>query len=499
MGWFALRVAVGPSLMALAACQASPSPPAAAPPQASARTPAPTRAATTISAQADGDGADATSETSAAATKLEAPRPAVPFLADDFETAVRQARTEDKLLFVDAWAEWCHTCKSMKAFVFTEPALIPLSERVLFVELDTDKPENADFLANFEVNVWPSLFAIDPGSRTLLGYWPGSATLAELRSFLQEALDAREALIERRLDPKSPRAQLIQAKTQQTRGQPRRAAELYAEALSKAPPDWSQRDEALHGRIWALAQSRQIDECIRFGGEHLDEIEGSSLPAFFASILEGCLERDKDPVRRAKLQTRLIARLQELVRLPPSSMSADDRADTWSILSGVLHAARRGAEARQAQVERLRVLEAAAQAANSPAAAATFDAARADAYLVLGRPDDAVSLLQQRTKELPDSYEPPARLASVLERLDRREAALEALDVALSHAYGPRRLGYLAQRARLLGSLGRTHEQIETLESEVAGYESLRGGQANARRLNDARTRLAAARRGAAP
>ncbi|HEY6727851.1 MAG TPA: thioredoxin family protein [Polyangiaceae bacterium] len=472
----------------LTACQSSP----AAPPVS----PSTARGATQSEAKPIAPAAPApaspTQATAPAASSAHPPA-AVPFLHDDFDGALAQAKTEQKLLFVDAWAEWCHTCKSMQAFVFTEPVLAPLADRVLFLALDTDKPENAPFLEQYEVSVWPSFFAIDPGSKRLIGYWPGSASLAELRDFVQQSLDAQEAMGQARLDPKSPVALLIQAKTSQTQGDATRAAALYEQALARAPADWPRRSEALHGRLWSLAQSRQIAACNRFGERHLSQVTGSSLPAFFANIFLSCLEHEPNRQRRAQLREQVIERLSQLLASPEATMSADDREDTWRILSDAYLAAGKRAEAHQARLERLKVLEAAADAAKTPQAKATFDAARADTYLALGRGDAAVQMLQVRMQELPDSYEPAGRLASVQERLGRNEAALATLDVAIARAYGPRRLRYLAQRARLLEKLGRRSEQIETLRAEVAGYESQPGGHANAVQAGDAQARLAKA------
>lgn len=480
------------ALVALAACQSAPPlepKTASASPDAAGPAPKP------ASERAPADATTPPSPASDPAPTASAAHPpaAVPFLHDDFDGALAQAKADRKLLFVDAWAEWCHTCKSMQAFVFTEPALAPLAERVLFLALDTDKPENAPFLEQYDVSVWPSLFAIDPSSKRLIGYWPGSASLAELRDFVQQSLDAQDALSQATLDPKSPIALLIQAKSSQAQGDAARAATLYEQALAKAPADWSRRSEALHGRLWSLARSRQLAACNRFGERHLSQVTGSSLPAFFASIFLSCLEHEPNPKRRAELRERVIARLQELLAAPDASMSADDREDTWRILSNAYFEAGKRAEAHQARLERLKVLEAAADAARTPQAKATFDAARADTYLALGQGDDAVRMLQARMQELPDSYEPAARLASVHERLGRNDAALATIDVAIARAYGPRRLRYLAQRARLLEKLGRRSEQIETLEAEIAGYDSQPGGHANAARAAEARARLAQA------
>lgn len=179
----------------------------------------------------------------------------MPFRHDDFQGALAEAARANKLLFVDAWAEWCHTCKSMKSFVFTNPALAPLAESVVFLAIDTDKPDNAQFLEKYDVRVWPSLFAIDPGTNSLLGYWPGSASFAELREFLEESSRAREAMSQSALDPKGSNALLIRARLAHAAGDPRQAASLYARALERAPTAWPRTSEALHGRLWALAQS----------------------------------------------------------------------------------------------------------------------------------------------------------------------------------------------------------------------------------------------------
>ena len=60
----------------------------------------------------------------------------------------------------------------------------------------------------------------------------------------------------------------------------------------------------------------------------------------------------------------------------------------------------------------------------TPEMAQTFDYARANAYVALGRADEAVAMLTRRERELPDSYEPPARLARVLFKSGRLPEAL---------------------------------------------------------------------------
>src|SRR5688500_17030216 len=78
----------------------------------------------------------ATTATTSSASPVPAPAPAgdptepVPValsvIDDDIPAALAEARATGKLLFVEAWAAWCHTCISMKNYVLPDPSLVPL-------------------------------------------------------------------------------------------------------------------------------------------------------------------------------------------------------------------------------------------------------------------------------------------------------------------------------------------------------------------------------------
>src|SRR5438105_2814589 len=82
-------------------------------------------------------------------------RMVLPFSHDDFAAARARAQRESKLLVVEAWATWCHTCQSMRSFVFTDPLLKPLAERFVYVALDTDRPVNNRFVERYPIIAWP--------------------------------------------------------------------------------------------------------------------------------------------------------------------------------------------------------------------------------------------------------------------------------------------------------------------------------------------------------
>ena len=48
------------------------------------------------------------------------------------------------------------------------------------LRIDTEKSENEPFVRKFPMQVWPTLFIIDPSTERAALKWPGSATASEL-------------------------------------------------------------------------------------------------------------------------------------------------------------------------------------------------------------------------------------------------------------------------------------------------------------------------------
>jgi predicted Zn-dependent protease len=88
--------------------------------------------------------------------------------------------------------------------------------------------------------------------------------------------------------------------------------------------------------------------------------------------------------------------------------------------------------------------------------ASTFDPHRTDTYLYLKQPEKAEQLLSEREKEMPDDYNPPARLARVLLEEKKLPDAEAAVDRALAKmTRGQRRIGVLSLKARILEAEGK--------------------------------------------
>ena len=400
-----------------------------------------------------------------------------------------KARAEKKVVFVDAWAPWCHTCLSMQSYVLSDPALRPFAEHVVFVALDTDRPSSAAFLERYKMSFWPTFFVLEPEKGDVLGSLAGAASVREMRTFIEDSLRVTDASA----PPSDPLFLLSQASAARVANDHKKALSLYDALLSKVPATWPRRDEALAGKLMALAATGDPDGCARFGAEHVDEIRGAALPADFASVVLSCASKLAKSTTQDQARRKAVARLEALVASPPEESTVDDRADALAMVASAKLDLGDAEGARAAHEKRIVIMEKAAAEAKTPEIAATYDYGRSVSYVALGRGDEAVRMLESREREMPKSYEPPARLASALFKMGRFEAALAANGRALALAYGPRRLGYLKLRSDIQAKLGDKAGRIATLREEVAGYEALTKGQRNETGLADARRRLSEA------
>ena len=360
------------------------------------------------------------------------------FLEDDTTAAFAAAKAAGKVVFVDAWAPWCHTCLSMQRDVLSKPALAAWADRVVFVAVDTDREENAAFLAKHPIKLWPTFFVIDAATEVPLAVHPGSMSLDETLAFIDGALAARAPA--GATDPQAKA--LLTAHAALSAGQMVPAALAYAEAAHLPGP---RRTEAILGGLRAFADPA---ECVVFGIEHLRDVDSGGAPGDVAGLLLSCAERlPADSAARKNAAAQVKARLQELAEHPARGASVDDRADVLDQLADMHEAAGDKAGFTAAHEARLKLLEDDAAQAGSVDGARVHDYARMNSYLALGRGDDAVKMLSERTSQLPKSYEAWARLASTQHKLGREDDANRACDQAIALSYGTRRLRYLTLRA----------------------------------------------------
>jgi tetratricopeptide (TPR) repeat protein len=391
------------------------------------------------------------------------------FLEDDYPAALAQARKEHKPVLVDTWASWCHTCLSMQRFVFPDPGLRPVKDAVVWLSIDSENPKNNAFLDKFPLDAWPTFLVIEPRVERVVGRWIGAASVNDFRGFVQES--ARAAGKEKH---DAATAELHKGYEARAKGDFAAAAAAYRKALELTGKDDPSRPERLVLLSMALARSKSAEsarDCVQLGLRELDRTGDTSIATDFLGAVDHCAQQlPAGNPQAAELRQKSIARLTGLVARSDAPLSVDDRSDAQSNLMELLDESGRHEEAVQVAQARLKLLEEAAAKAPDATMASTFDAHRTDTYLYLKEPAKAERLLAEREKQMPDDYNPPARLARVLLEQGKLPEAEAAVDRALAKmTRGQRRIGVLGLKARILDKEGKptaavVQEQLEVLK-----------------------------------
>ncbi len=357
---------------------------------------------------------------------------------------------------VDAWALWCHTCLSMRNFVFTDQQLQPLSDQLVYAAVDTEEPSSAAFLSRFPITTWPTFLIIAPNENgdEVVARWTGAMSAKELMGRLQSVLSQRT-----QQKPKLANAEVLAAA-----GQAQQAIQQYEEALEEP----GSRPRALLGLIQALRSVGQHKRCAELYDQSFLQVGKSALATDFAAYAANCMDHLEDVDRRQKLRRQLRSDLDKLLADRTADLSVDDRSDAYGTMVELSDALGEKAEGDRLTGLRLGLLEKAASTAPSPVAAATFDAHRFEGYRRLGRWPIAEEMLLASANILPTDYNPPARLARLYYETGRIEQAETHIERALSLCAGPRRASMFELRASIQNSQGRSRAAIESLTSAVS-------------------------------
>lgn len=398
------------------------------------------------------------------------------FIEDDFGRALALAKKEQKLLFVDAWAPWCHTCIYMREHVLKRPGFSAYEKDVVFAALDTEKPSSAVFLEKYPVDVLPTLFFIDPKKGQLLFKWLGSTDETQMRGLLEAARGGSGVVTE--------------ADGLFAAGHAQEAAQKYLMGLKGASQS---QGRAVLSLLSALTVAKSFDACARTAVERFGSLEGSDERANGLTWGLGCaVELPPSPERTQAVDALSKAARGLLESKGLDAVLADDVSGLYEQLVESYGREARAEEAEALAREWLEYLDGQADKAETPAARAVFDPHRVAAALVAKVPEKMVEPLQRSEKELSKDYNPPARLAVVLRELGRLDEALAAADRAVAKcAGGPRKLRLLDTKISILEKQGKLDAKKKVLGEMVAHARRLPRAQMSPGRIAALEKRLA--------
>ncbi len=381
----------------------------------------------------------------------------LPFIHDDYPKAIAEAKRRGKPLFVDAWATWCHSCQSLRTYVLTDPSLAPLAGDFVWLSVDTEKDENADWVARHPHSALPTLWVIDPKTDRPVLKWAGTVTAAELRDLLAIAVaDAKGEAME-------ATAAFVRGNQALASGDVETAEKEHRAALAAARPDHPHRARIAEALVSQLSLRKQHEACASIAAA---EAGGLAASTSRASVIGMGLACARDAKRKEEADKLLELALHD-ARAKDGVLLPDDRSALYEEAVATKEASDPAA-ARVLAGEWATFLEDEARRALSTDARTSLDPLRLSAYLALHEPARATPMLERSERDFPEDYNPPARLARVFLELSRLDEASRAVDRALARVYGPRVMRVLAVKADIAKARGDRPGEIAALEQALA-------------------------------
>jgi tetratricopeptide (TPR) repeat protein len=397
-------------------------------------------------------------------------RPA--FIENDYPRAIREARERKLPLFVEASAPWCHSCRSLKAFVLNDPSLGRQAPRFVWLEINTDDERNATLQDKLQIDGVPTLFVVDPADEHVALRHLGAPTLDGLHRLLDDGA-AAIAGASTGIGQGLARADALYGA-----GKHAEAAAAYAELLSSAPEEWPARNRISLARLDSLSLARDHEPCARWAQQILPVFRATYAAAAVAtSGLDCATSLPETSTARAALVAELESAGREIAADRKLPVPADDRSSLYLALVDVRKEKGDAEGARALAAECSAFLESEAVAAATPEQRAVFDAHRTYALIAAGRPQDAIPFLQQAEKDRPSDPDPPSRLARVYGQLKRWDEALAASDRSLARASGFTRVTQLRIRSDLELARGDKAAGRRFLDEALATAQALPSGK----------------------
>ncbi|MEO5987916.1 MAG: thioredoxin family protein [Candidatus Eisenbacteria bacterium] len=410
----------------------------------------------------------------------------LPWIVDDYPAALAKARRLGRTLVVEAWAPWCHTCRSMRAFVYTDPSLRRHAQQFVYLDLDTEKARNAGFRQKHKVEAYPTLFFIDPVKERITKRWLGGLTVSQLHVLLDDVAGGGDT-------PPSLLVQLSNADSLSGLAHNAEAAIAYERVLASASPTWHGYPRTVEALLYAYSVTDQYASGARLAIQALGRVGRSPSGLNIAASGLDCAMNAADSIPQKAAWTKALeAEALSLVRDRSFRTAADDRSGAYITLLGAREAAKDSVGRRQVANEWATFLEGEAAAARTADQRAVFDPHRLSAYLELGEPERAVGMLQQSEKDFPADYNPPQRLATAYKAMKHWDEALAASDRAMAKGYGPRKLLLYQTRADILTGRQDKAGARAVLTEALAFAEALPAGQRSENAIQGLRRKLSA-------
>ena len=94
-------------------------------------------------------------------TRFVEPSRTIPFNSDNWKGLLAKAKKENKLIFLDAYTEWCRPCIMMAKNVFTQDKVADFyNEHFVNVSMDMEKGEGPLIGKKYKISAYPAFLFI---------------------------------------------------------------------------------------------------------------------------------------------------------------------------------------------------------------------------------------------------------------------------------------------------------------------------------------------------
>ena len=102
----------------------------------------------------------------------------------NYEDIIKQAKEQDKLLFIDFETTWCGPCRTMDQYVYTADVTVEAFNNILAVKIDGD--EHRELVKKYDVKAYPTLIILSSNGK-IIGKKVGYLSVKDIVAFINEA------------------------------------------------------------------------------------------------------------------------------------------------------------------------------------------------------------------------------------------------------------------------------------------------------------------------